>query len=319
MRLENDVTTTLPGAEAKLSYWLPTDERSCTAAYDPPAGPMRGWRSLLFAILAVSLAALAGTQQAAADATLDKTRERGTLVAGVILSGPPYGYIDPKTQEQQGLNLDLAREFAKRLGVKLETVAVTPPNRVPFLQQGKVDLLLANMQWTQERANILSYVPTPFEVTGGAAIARKDSGIKDWADLRGKAVCVSQGSNYTKPLIEEYGAIVKGFPGQPDSLLALKGGNCDAAVHVGPTLRLMLKLRADEWQNYDIVIPTELIPSESVVWLRKGETDMQAALDTIMKDLHATGWMIETATKNQLPINQFLSDARGKYKALRSQ
>ncbi|MBA8879508.1 transporter substrate-binding domain-containing protein [Phyllobacterium myrsinacearum] len=249
-----------------------------------------------------------------ADATLDRIKERGTLVAGVILSGPPYGYIDPKTQQQEGLNLDLAREFAKRLGVKLETVAVTPPNRVQFLQQGKVDLLLANMQWTQERAEILSFVPTAFEVSGGAAVVRKDSGIKDWADLRGKTVCVSQGSNFTKPLIEEYGAIVKGFPGQPDSLLALKGGNCDAAVHVGATVKLMLKQRADEWKDYEVSIPTELIPSDSVVWLRKGEADTQAALDQIMKNLHGSGWMIATAEKDQLPVSPFLIEAREKYK-----
>jgi polar amino acid transport system substrate-binding protein len=275
---------------------------------------VNSWIKILSAAFAASLIAVAGGTPARADATLDRIKERGTLVAGVILSGPPYGYIDPKTQQQEGLNLDLAREFAKRLGVKLETVAVTPPNRVQFLQQGKVDLLLANMQWTQERAEILSFVPTAFEVSGGAAVVRKDSGIKDWADLRGKTACVSQGSNFTKPLIEEYGAVVKGFPGQPDSLLALKGGNCDAAVHVGATVKLMLKQRADEWKDYEVSIPTELIPSDSVVWLRKGEADTQAALDQIMKNLHGSGWMIATAEKDQLPVSPFLIEAREKYK-----
>lgn len=275
---------------------------------------MNNWIRILPSLLAASIVAVVSAASAQADATLDKIKERGTLVAGVILSGPPYGYIDPKTQQQEGLNLDLAREFAKRLGVKLETVAVTPPNRVQFLQQGKVDLLLANMQWTQERAEILSFVPTPFEVSGGAAVVRKDSGIKDWPDLRGKTVCVSQGSNFTKPLIEQYGAIVKGFPGQPDSLLALKGGNCDAAVHVGATVKLMLKQRADEWKDYEVSIPTELIPSDSVVWLRQGETDTQAALDKILKELHGSGWIIATAEKDQLPVTPFLLEAREKYK-----
>jgi polar amino acid transport system substrate-binding protein len=277
---------------------------------------VNNWIRIFPAIVATTLTALIGaTPPAQADATLDKIKERGTLVAGVILSGPPYGYIDPKTQQQEGLNLDLAREFAKRLGVKLETVAVTPPNRVQFLQQGKVDLLLANMQWTKERAEILSFVPTPFEVSGGAAVVRKDSGIKDWPDLRGKTVCVSQGSNFTKPLIEEYGAIVKGFPGQPDSLLALKGGNCDAAVHVSATVKLMLRQRAEEWKDYEVSIPTELIPSDSVVWLRQGETDTQATLDRILKDLHGSGWMIATAEKDQLPVSPFLTEAKEKYRA----
>lgn len=75
-------------------------------------------------------------RDALADATLDKIRDRGTLVVGVMLSGPPFGYIAPETQEQKGLNIDLARSLADHLGVKLETVVVTPPNRVAFLQQG---------------------------------------------------------------------------------------------------------------------------------------------------------------------------------------
>lgn len=70
---------------------------------------------------------------------------------------------------------------------------------------------------------------------------------------------MSQGSNYTQPLIEQYGAQVKALPSQPESLLALKGGNCDVSVHVNGTLSLMLQDRADEWKDYGILIPTDLI------------------------------------------------------------
>ncbi|WP_312807639.1 transporter substrate-binding domain-containing protein, partial [Agrobacterium cavarae] len=216
--------------------------------------------------LSISLATLAATE-ASADATLDRIKGRGKLTVGVILSGAPFGYIDPASQEQKGYNVDLAKALAADLGVELETVTVTPPNRVQFLQQGKVDILIANMQYTEDRAKILDYVPTPYDRAGGAAVVRKDSGLKDWADLKGKPVCISQGSNYAQPLAEEYGAIVKGLPSQPESLLALQGGNCVAAVHVGATVGLLLVDRADEWKDYAIPFPTELIPSDSVIWL----------------------------------------------------
>ncbi|WP_254617366.1 transporter substrate-binding domain-containing protein [Burkholderia metallica] len=111
------------------------------------------------------------------------------------------------------------------------------------------------MELTTERAAILSYAPTPFESIGGALIARKDSGITSWADLRGKPVYVSQGSHYTKPLATEYGAQVKAFRGQPESLLALRGNNCVAAVRVGPTLR-MLVARNPDWKDYAAVVGT---------------------------------------------------------------
>ena len=146
-------------------------------------------------------------------------------------------------------------------------------------------------------------------------VARKDSGIKDWPDLKGKIACVSQGSNYTQPLIEQYGAQVKALPSQPESLLALKGGNCDVSVHVNGTLSLMLQDRADEWKDYGILIPTDLIPSDSVIWLRKGEADTQAALDKIVKELHASGKMIEFAKANRLPSIGYMEEQQKKLSA----
>lgn len=255
--------------------------------------------------LTFSISALAATG-ASADATLDRIKARGTLTVGVILSGAPFGYIDPKTQSQKGFNLDIAQGLADDLGVKLETVTVTPPNRVQFLQQGKVDILIANMQYTEERAKVLDYVPTPYDRAGGAAVGRKDSGLKDWTDLKGKSACVSQGSNYTQPLIEQYGAQVKALPSQPESLLALQGGNCDVAVHVGATVGLLLQDRPEEWKDYAILFPTELIPSDSVIWLRKGEKDTEAALDNGVKKLHVSGKLLEFAKANRLLNTEYL-------------
>ncbi|MEZ2218646.1 transporter substrate-binding domain-containing protein [Rhizobium sp. RCC_161_2] len=260
---------------------------------------------------ALSIGALFSTI-AHADATLDRIKGRGSLTVGVILSGAPFGYIDPAGQEQKGYNIDIAMALADKLGVKLETVTVTPPNRVQFLQQGKVDILIANMQYTEERAKILDYVPTPYDRSGGAAVGRKDSGLKDWSDLKGKAVCVSQGSNYTQPLIEQYGAEVKALPSQPESLLALQGGNCVAAVHVGATVGLLLQDRPEEWKDYTILFPTELVPSDSVIWLRKGETDTSNALDKVIRELHANGKLLEYAKANRLLNTSYLEEEHKK-------
>ncbi|MBS1154565.1 MAG: amino acid transporter [Proteobacteria bacterium] len=259
-----------------------------------------------------ALLILAAAGLAHADATLDRIKSRGTVVAGVILSGPPFGYIDPKTQQPAGLNIDLANSIAQRLGVKLETVTVTPPNRVQFLQQSKVDLLLANMQLNAERAEILGYVPTPYGDAGGGLITRKGSGIKKWEDAKGKVVCVSQGSNYAKPLLEQYGANVKGLPGQPESLLALKGGSCQASVHDSAPLHLLV---ADnpEWKEFELPIANDLIPLPSVIWVRKGETDTQNALDKIVQDWYRTGWLVETTKKNRVPITPELTKWQAKY------
>ncbi|MGF6761627.1 polar amino acid transport system substrate-binding protein [Paraburkholderia sp. GAS33] len=261
-------------------------------------------------LLAVAL----GASAAHADSTLDRIHERHKIVVGVILSGPPFGSLDPATQKPLGFNVDLAENLAKHLGVDIEMIPVQPSNRVQFLQQGKVDALIANMEVTEERAQILAYPPTPFEEIGGALITRKDSGIKSWNDLRGKAVCVSQGSNYTKPLAEQYGAQVKAFRGQPESLLALRGNNCVAAVHVAPTLRLLVA-RNPDWKDYTIPVSSDLIPSPSVIWVRKGETDTQNAFEKVVEDWHRSGWLIDTERKNGMQPSQAVLDLHAKFKA----
>jgi polar amino acid transport system substrate-binding protein len=260
------------------------------------------------------LAAALGASAAHADSTLDRIHERHKIVVGVILSGPPFGSLGPATQKPLGFNVDLAENLAKHLGVDIEMIPVQPSNRVQFLQQGKVDALIANMEVTEERAQILAYPPTPFEEIGGALITRRDSGIKSWNDLRGKAVCVSQGSNYTKPLAEQYGAQVKAFRGQPESLLALRGNNCVAAVHVAPTLRLLVA-RNPDWKDYTIPVSTDLIPSPSVIWVRKGETDTQNAFEKVVEDWHRSGWLIDTERKNGMQPSQAVLDLHAKFKA----
>ncbi|HAA39053.1 MAG TPA: amino acid ABC transporter, partial [Pseudomonas sp.] len=116
-----------------------------------------------------SMIALGGSVAAQADATLDKIEQRHVLVVGVLLSGGPFGSIDPATQQPKGLNVDLANELGRQLKAEVQLVPVLPANRVQFLQQGKVDLLIANMEWTAERGEILGFVPTPFYRVGGAA------------------------------------------------------------------------------------------------------------------------------------------------------
>ena len=261
-------------------------------------------------LTALGLVLCAGV--AHADATLDKIQQRHKISIGVILSGPPFGTIDPTTGEHQGYNVELAKGIARQLGVELETVSVLAPNRVQFLQQGKVDLLIANMQYTDERAEILDYVPTPYEEVGGAALIRKGAGISKWEDLKGKPVCVSQGSNFIKPLQEVYGAQIKAFRSQSESLLSLRGNGCVAAVHVSPTMHTLLS--EAEWSDYEIPLATDLIPSNSVFWVRKGEHDVQAKLDAIVRDWHRSGWLIDLGTRTGMAPSQALRDLHAKFR-----
>lgn len=254
-----------------------------------------------FALASLS-ALLAIASPAHADATLDKIQQRGKLSVGIDGASPPFGKLDPATGKTGGYQTELAADIAKRLGVRLETVPVTASTRVQFLQSGKVDLLIANIQWTQERSEILSFAPTPYDLIGGGALVSKSANIKRWEDLRGKVACVSQGSNFAKPLAETYGAVVKGLRGIPESLLALKGGTCAASVHIQPALYEKLTGPSkEEWKDFELGTQDQLIPSPTVVWTRKGEADTQNLVDKAIQDWHRTGFLLQVARKNGVP------------------
>ncbi|MFJ3056254.1 transporter substrate-binding domain-containing protein [Herbaspirillum sp. NPDC087042] len=252
-------------------------------------------------LLALLLTTLA-CHSAQADTTLDKIKQRGKLSVGVDGVSPPFGVMDPATGKTGGYQFELAADLARRLGVTLETVSVTASTRVQFLQTGKVDLLVANIQWTRERNDTLAFAPTPYDLIGGGALVAKSSGIKRWEDLRGKVACVSQGSNYAKPLAESYGAVVKGLRGIPESLLALKGGTCAASVHVYPVLYNTLHGDGSEqWKDFALGTQDQLIPSPTVVWMRKGESDTQAFVDQAIQDWHRSGFLLKQARKWGVP------------------
>lgn len=249
--------------------------------------------------LFAALAAMSATRPAHADQTLDKINSRHEIAVGVLIAGSPFGSLDPQTQQPRGMNVDLANDIGKRLGVKVQLVSVQPSTRVQFLQQGKVDILIANMEYNAQRGEILDHVPTPYYRVGGTAITPKSSGITKWEDLRGKPVCISQGSSYIRPVVEKYGAVPRAFPGASQSLLALRGGSCVAAVHDAAPLLYPLQQRDPEWRDYRTIQP-ELEPAPSVIWVRQGEKDTAARLDAIVRDWHRTGWLIDDEAKNGL-------------------
>ena len=72
-------------------------------------------------------------------------------------ANPPFGSIDAKTHDIVGYDVDFAKALAKSLGVKLELVPTNPANRIPLLQSGKVDLIVADITITPERAQVVDF------------------------------------------------------------------------------------------------------------------------------------------------------------------
>jgi polar amino acid transport system substrate-binding protein len=268
-------------------------------------------QNLKRACLALAVAATL-TQTAVADQTYSTIKERGVVRIGVNLSGLPFGTYATGTQRPIGFAVELAEDIGKKLGVKTEVVPVVAANRAVFLQQGKVDLLIANMTVTPERAQQLDYVPTPYEQLGGALVAPKNSGFKRWEDLRGKTICISQGASFQQPLTRDYGVVLKAFRAQSEVLLALRGQSCDGVVLNSPIMHELM--RQPEWAGFEIPIAEDLVPAGSVIWLRKQQPETQQFLDRIVRDWHGSGWLLEEGRKYQMAASPMIVELHERYR-----
>ncbi|MGI4794482.1 MAG: transporter substrate-binding domain-containing protein, partial [Janthinobacterium lividum] len=105
-------------------------------------------RWLLTAMCAFTL--LTGTLSANAQTTAEIIK-RGKVRIGVLIGSPPMGMVD-STGNPIGYDVDTANLLAKYMGVPVELTPLTPPARIPALQSGKIDFLVATLAPTPQRA-----------------------------------------------------------------------------------------------------------------------------------------------------------------------
>ncbi len=111
----------------------------------------------LLSLLASSLLLAAVLAPGARADVLQTIKQKGVLTVGTKADYRPFGFLDP-AGKIVGFEADLAADVAKRLGVKLELVPVVASNRIQFLQQGKIDMMIATMSDTPERRKIVDIV-----------------------------------------------------------------------------------------------------------------------------------------------------------------
>jgi polar amino acid transport system substrate-binding protein len=195
---------------------------------------MRIWKMLAAtAMLAIPLMAVPARPAAAQ--TVDQIISRGTINIGVLVDLPPYGILNAQ-QKPDGFDIDVAKLLAKFLGVKVNLVPLTSPNRIPFLVTNKVDIIVATFGITPERAKTVLF-SIPYSAIENVVFAKKGSGIKSIADLKGKRIGVPRGTVQDVLLTNALGssAQIMRYDDDPSTYQALLAGQVDAIAETGLT------------------------------------------------------------------------------------
>ncbi len=127
--------------------------------------------------------------------------DRGVLKVGVKNAVMGFGFEDPLTGEYSGLEIELAKALADKLGVEVEFTAVTAATRTELLDSGDIDCVLATFTITDERKNSWDFT-TPYYTDHVTVLVEDAKGIKTLDDLMDKKVGVSSGSTSAKSLVK---------------------------------------------------------------------------------------------------------------------
>jgi len=272
-------------------------------------------RSILSAAAAAALLTGLGAAPVQAQGDLlDTIKKRGTLVVGVKNDYKPWGYLDP-SGKIVGMEIDLAQDVADRLGVKLEMVPVVAANRMEFLQQGRIDLIIATLGDTEPRRKVIGMIEPNYYAGGTNVLAPKTAGLKDWQQLKGRKVCAIQGAYYNRRVTQLYGPELVAFTGIPEALNALQQGNCIAFLFDNTLIESTLAGGDAKWKDYEMPLVSEDFQLWAIaVPLPELDKPWGQFMKKTSEEWHRTGKLVELEKKWGIKASPFLQEMNAKYK-----
>lgn len=270
------------------------------------------WLCLAVVLMMVSVLSLAGCgKEKAADTgakidskTIEAIKKRGKLVAGVKYDTKLFGLKDPASGKVEGFDIDIAKALAKKIlgdENKIELKEVTSKTRIPLLQNGEIDVIIATMTITEERKQQVDFSDVYFNA-GQSLLVKKGSTIKGLQDIKkGVKVLTVKGSTPAKNIREKAPeSTVLEFENYQDAFTALKAGQGDALTTDNAILFGMVK----QDPGYEVVGGTFTEEPYGIA-VSKGDTGFVTLVNDLLKELKANGqydklyeqWMGEKPSK----------------------
>jgi glutamate/aspartate transport system substrate-binding protein len=263
--------------------------------------------------LATVLVVAAAHPAAAQDlyGTLKKIKETGSIGIGHNSDSPPFSYVG-KDGKPEGYTVDLCLKIAEgvkqelkmdRLEIKYTQLIAT--TRIPLLLNGTIDMVCGTTTNNLTRQRQVDFLSTIF-ITGNRILTRKDSGIRELEDLKGKRVTVNQGTS-NEQIIKALDAKLKlgisflDTKDQPQGWLALETGRSDAHV-TDEVVALGLIAKSREPDKYAVVGRLLSYDPYAIV-VRRDDSAFRLVGNRVLADLFRSGEIDAIYSKWMSTIN----------------
>ncbi len=255
---------------------------------------------LLAAVLALSASGCAGKQAGtspARDVSWQKVQSSGQLVLGLDKAFPPMGFVDTKTGDLVGFDLDMAHEACSRLKIKLKLQPIDWKNQTAELNNGNVDCLWNGLSKTPKRAEEMN-LSIPYMKNNQILLVKSDSSCKGLSSLAGKSVGVQSGSSAETALNEEENADFKnslrevvGIDDYSKAVMEIQNGTVDAIAIDEVVARYYLTKNPGAYKDLqdqegkDVSLAVE----DYVVGFRKNDSALKEKIEGALKAMAKDG------------------------------
>lgn len=232
------------------------------------------------------------------EGTLDKIKKSGEIVLAHRDSSIPFSYIADTPNQPVGYAHDLQLKVVEAVkqqlnmpDLKVRYNLVTSQTRIPLVQNGTVDLECGSTTNNTERQQQVDFSVGFFEI-GTRLLVAKDSGIKDFADLKGKTLVTTAGTTSERFIKQENEAKQLGIniisaKDHSESFLMLENGRA-AAFMMDDVLLAGEKAKAKDPAKWEIVGTPQSFEIYGCM-VRKGDTAFKTLVDDTLKGVYASG------------------------------
>ncbi|WP_322903103.1 glutamate ABC transporter substrate-binding protein [Paenibacillus campi] len=223
-----------------------------------------------------------------ASSVLDQIKQRGKLIVGVKYDTKLFGLKDPASGNVEGFDVDMAHALAKSIlgdASKVELKEVTSKTRIPMLNNGDVDMVIATMTITDERKKEVDFSNVYFQA-GQSLLVKKGSPIKGIEDVTANTtILAAKGATSIKNIEAKVpGVKVLEYDNYQDAFNALKAGQGDALT----TDDAILYGMAAQDPNYEVV-GKPFTDEPYGIAVKKGQTALVDAINKGLSEMKADG------------------------------
>jgi len=223
--------------------------------------------------------------------TLDQIITAGEIRVGINVNFPPLGFFNEKN-EIVGFEPEFAAAVAKKLGVKLQIVQVSSPDRIPFVTSDKVDFVMGALTRNPERGKMVDFTfPVNTEVLGVVTTEKRP--YKNYKDFNRSDITFVQVRGTTPvPFIEKNlpKAKLLLLDNYPDAIRAIAQGRGDAILDVIEFILAPMEAnKGIKWR----IVETPVSTDYDCLGVSKGNGTLKNWLNIVIFELHSDGTIEE--------------------------